>query len=1542
MAGNLTVKLKLESDEKAATAALKAAQRETKLLARDAKSASVQATAMGKSFQANANKSTAALVKMQQGLKGVLMNALALAAGGGLLSLGGNILEQADAYTNLSSRLKLVTASEEELVAVRQLLIDQAQENRVEIAAVTQLYAGITPVLKELGKSQGDILTISDSVSKSLIIGGATAAQSSASILQLTQAFASGVLRGDEFNSLMENAPALMRSLADSLGLPVGSLRKLAEEGKLTSDILANSLISQNDEIAESFGKIDVTVSTAMVNVKNSLLVYIGEANDALGFTKALSAGLQAMAADIGVAGGAIAAGLGTVVITKIVAASAASENGMIRRMKLRKAEAAVAAEAAAVSARATAVEMQAEQALAVVKAKSAAAEVNDLRRKEIGYNQALRKAKASHLEAKAALAVAQAQAVSSESAHVAALANDRYTAALTRLKAAQVASIAASGNVAAARTASAAATASAATVATAATVQTTVAARAMTVASVAGSVAVRGLSTALMLVGGPVGVAALAAIGIYAYREELWQLVDADYAAEKAVEAHKDAIDLAKAAVISYTEETEKNKKAIKEKSAEELLAAKVTLAAAKANLSAAQKNHDLQAKLGKSDGTAAFGFNMTAGDMDLNKDVLDKALASVAEQEKHLENLESVYSNLGKSASEARAAFNKDEGKKGGSGSSTLEADLKRQGDAFKKFLADKSTKTKKAAKTDAEKISEAQDAEIAGLKATQDQLNMNAIAYYKRTLELKKFAAAVIEEAVALKYRNTLLAEQVGLDKESRTSLSPKITAQYELDLENKGLNPDDIKVLSDRKIKIAFEAGYLDLRDQQSELVLTDEMYRRATLAAQGYGEEQVNQLVTQQNANTVLAAQGELLAEEIALRPKLTAAYEVELTEKGIDKRTVEVLANEKIRLSFEAMKLELEAANAEMDLGALVFERNTLSAKGYNAEQIKTIQGLKARQKATAAVKSVQETLASDERALSSSLTVGLEFELTEAGVDADTIKGLVDDKLNIAFKSLTQELDRANQEVTLGALAFRELELSALGYNEAQIKIIQNKELKTAFDAEMKSLKQSSEALSQNTAEKYKAELQAKGLSGALLDQLTAQQLQNVYDAESLALKQSTAALSQNTAEKYKAELQAKGLSGALLEQLTAQQLQGVYDAEIKSLKEANAQLGQNARDKYEAELRAKGLTGQLLKEAKAREYNNALLAEQNAIAATGSRAGLSKAETYKLDYQDQGFSADDSSALAGEKITQDFDAMKLALEDNRNQILMTADAYRLLGLEMTDGLSPKQAEFVLGMEKQNAAMTTWKDFTNDSLDSVGDNLTALAMGGETDWAGLVQNMIQEAFELAVITPIIDSLKDSFTAMFAAKNGGGASGGGGVAGMVASFVTSLFATGGAFGAGGVQYFASGGSFANSVVNTPTAFGMDGGLGVMGEAGPEAIMPLSRMSSGNLGVEVNLSGTPPFAVNVAPTVLLESAAPVTSDAGASSSSSAASASTSPVYVNITGAPEGTSVDESTDDFGARVINVLLGEIQSSGKTMQSLEFKYPSMKRAGV
>lgn len=121
--------------------------------------------------------------------------------------------------------------------------------------------------------------------------------------------------------------------------------------------------------------------------------------------------------------------------------------------------------------------------------------------------------------------------------------------------------------------------------------------------------------------------------------------------------------------------------------------------------------------------------------------------------------------------------------------------------------------------------------------------------------------------------------------------------------------------------------------------------------------------------------------------------------------------------------------------------------------------------------------------------------------------------------------------------------------------------------------------------------------------------------------------------------------------------------------------------------------------------------------------------------------------------------------------------------------------------------------------------------------MTGKADWGGLVNYMVQEALKLLVIKPLMDSLVAGFS------------------GGLGSLFGGLFANGGAF-TGGVQMFATGG-----VVSSPTVFGMSGGrVGVMGEAGPEAIMPLTRTSGGALGVRMETPILP--TINVIPQILL--------------------------------------------------------------------------------
>jgi tape measure domain-containing protein len=115
-------------------------------------------------------------------------------------------------------------------------------------------------------------------VNKAFVVSGAGADEASNAIRQLVQAFQSGVLRGDEFNSMMENAPRLAKLLSDSLGIPIGQLRKMAEEGELTSDKLVKAFSDRKftEGLDEEFKKLPVTFSQAMTQVETAAIQTFG------------------------------------------------------------------------------------------------------------------------------------------------------------------------------------------------------------------------------------------------------------------------------------------------------------------------------------------------------------------------------------------------------------------------------------------------------------------------------------------------------------------------------------------------------------------------------------------------------------------------------------------------------------------------------------------------------------------------------------------------------------------------------------------------------------------------------------------------------------------------------------------------------------------------------------------------------------------------------------------------------------------------------------------------------------------------------------------------------------------------------------------------------------------------------------------------------------------------------------------------------------------------------------------------------------------
>ena len=206
------------------------------------------------------------------------------------------LVQVADQWNLMVARLKLATAGQREFVIAQGELFAIAQRIGVPLAEVSTLYGKLQQAVRQLGGEQKTALSLTESISQALKISGASASEAQSSLLQFGQALASGVLRGEEFNSVVENSPRLAQALADGLNVPIGRLRKLAEQGQLTADVVVNALMSQKDKLAAEYAQLPVTVGTAFERLKNAFAQWIAKVDESTGITQKLATALDWLA----------------------------------------------------------------------------------------------------------------------------------------------------------------------------------------------------------------------------------------------------------------------------------------------------------------------------------------------------------------------------------------------------------------------------------------------------------------------------------------------------------------------------------------------------------------------------------------------------------------------------------------------------------------------------------------------------------------------------------------------------------------------------------------------------------------------------------------------------------------------------------------------------------------------------------------------------------------------------------------------------------------------------------------------------------------------------------------------------------------------------------------------------------------------------------------------------------------------------------------------------------------------------------------------
>ncbi|ENO6484176.1 tape measure protein [Enterobacter kobei] len=187
----------------------------------------------------------------------------------------------AQAWQDLSNKLANAVRDSvppfETLADVTERVFDISQKTRSGLDATATLYARLERSTRSYGVSVEDITKLTTIINQGFVVSGATAEEASNAIIQLAQGLASGALRGDEFNSVNEQGNRLMIALADSMNVSIGALRNMAAEGKLTTDVIVNGLLSQGDKIGQEFAKTTATISQSLEIANNNITKFFGE-----------------------------------------------------------------------------------------------------------------------------------------------------------------------------------------------------------------------------------------------------------------------------------------------------------------------------------------------------------------------------------------------------------------------------------------------------------------------------------------------------------------------------------------------------------------------------------------------------------------------------------------------------------------------------------------------------------------------------------------------------------------------------------------------------------------------------------------------------------------------------------------------------------------------------------------------------------------------------------------------------------------------------------------------------------------------------------------------------------------------------------------------------------------------------------------------------------------------------------------------------------------------------------------------------------------
>lgn len=304
----------------------------------------------------------------------------------GVVTVGAAI-NRMDLYTGINNKLKLVTNNQEELNQAMDDTFAIAQRSASSWSAVNDVYSKYMSNAKTLNLTQEQTAKLTEITSKAVAISGSNAESAAAALFQYGQALDGGVLRAEEFNSLVDGAGGLLNAMAKGLGVTRGELRQMMLDGKLTGEVITKALLKASDSVEQLYGKTDKTIAQSLEMLSNGITKFVGESGKGSGAAQVLSGTIQTLAGNLDVLSSAMMVGgaywLGTYIPaiyassvavaakTKELAAQTVSQYAAIQAERTAAAQQVISTQAVVANTQATLAAIAAEKALEVQRLKS-------------------------------------------------------------------------------------------------------------------------------------------------------------------------------------------------------------------------------------------------------------------------------------------------------------------------------------------------------------------------------------------------------------------------------------------------------------------------------------------------------------------------------------------------------------------------------------------------------------------------------------------------------------------------------------------------------------------------------------------------------------------------------------------------------------------------------------------------------------------------------------------------------------------------------------------------------------------------------------------------------------------------------------------------------------------------------------------------------------------------------------------------------------------------------------------------------------------